>query len=40
MESSGPFTVTVWGTDAAASYAYPGGAALRKLNDVRPSTVN
>lgn len=40
MNSTGPFTVTVWGTDVAASYAYPGGAALRKLNDVSPKPVN
>ncbi|AKU98752.1 hypothetical protein AKJ09_05416 [Labilithrix luteola] len=40
MNSTGPFTVTVWGTDAAASYAYPGGAALRKLNDIEPSKIN
>ncbi|AKU98779.1 hypothetical protein AKJ09_05443 [Labilithrix luteola] len=29
--SDGPFTATVWGWDYAASYAYPGGMALRKL---------
>ena len=34
MSSPGPFTVTVWGTDEASSYAYPGGAALRALNRV------
>lgn len=32
--SSGPFAVTVWGTDQFASYAYPGGAALRTLNGI------
>jgi hypothetical protein len=26
--------MTVWGTDTAASYAYPGGSALRTLNSV------
>ncbi|MDF2696015.1 MAG: hypothetical protein K0S65_4398 [Labilithrix sp.] len=30
-KSDGPFTATVWGWDYAASYAYPGGMALRKL---------
>ncbi|MBX3209537.1 MAG: IgGFc-binding protein [Labilithrix sp.] len=34
MTSPGPFSVTVWGTDVASSYAYPGGAALRPLNAV------
>ena len=31
MRSDGPFTATVWGWAAYASYAYPGGMALRKL---------
>jgi len=31
MKSNGPFTATVWGWDAYASYAYPGGMAQRKL---------
>ena len=31
MKSKGPFTATVWGWGQAASYAYPGGMALRKL---------
>ncbi len=31
MKSDGPFTATVWGWDVAASYAYPGGMAQRKL---------
>ncbi|OJY18355.1 MAG: hypothetical protein BGO98_31920 [Myxococcales bacterium 68-20] len=31
LKSDGPFTATVWGWDYAASYAYPGGMALRKL---------
>lgn len=34
MSSTGPFSVTVWGTDVATSYAYPGGAAIRELNAV------
>ncbi|AKU95629.1 hypothetical protein AKJ09_02293 [Labilithrix luteola] len=33
MRSEGPFTATLWGWDAAASYAYPGGTAQRKLVD-------
>ncbi|AKU95075.1 hypothetical protein AKJ09_01739 [Labilithrix luteola] len=31
MRSDGPFTATVWGWDAYASYAYPGGTAQRTL---------
>lgn len=31
MRSDGPFTATLWGWDRAASYAYPGGLAQRKL---------
>ena len=31
LKSDGPFTATVWGWDYCASYAYPGGMALRKL---------
>jgi hypothetical protein len=31
MRSEGAFTATIWGWDAAASYAYPGGMAHRKL---------
>jgi IgGFc binding protein len=31
MRSEGPFTATIWGWDAYASYAYPGGMAQRKL---------
>ena len=34
MKSQGPFTATVWGWGQAASYAYPGGMALRKLTNV------
>ncbi len=31
MKSEGPFTATLWGWEVFASYAYPGGLALRKL---------
>ncbi len=31
MRSNGPFTATLWGWDAFASYAYPGGMAQRRL---------
>ena len=31
MKSTGPFTATLWGWAFAASYAYPGGMATRKL---------
>ena len=31
MQSTGPFSATLWGWGAAASYAYPSGTALRKL---------
>jgi len=31
MRSDGAFTATIWGWAASASYAYPGGMALRKL---------
>ena len=31
MKSEGPFTATIWGWSFAASYAYPGGMATRKL---------
>jgi IgGFc binding protein len=34
MESDGPFGVTVWGMDEAASYGYPGGASVRALNNI------
>ncbi len=34
IDSRGQFAVTVWGTNRASSYAYPGGAALRTINDV------
>ncbi len=36
LESRGPTAVTVWGTDNWASYAYPGGAASRSLNQIDP----
>jgi len=32
--SSGPFGITVWGTDWCASYAYPAGASVRAINSV------
>lgn len=38
ITSQGTFGVTVWGTDYFASYAYPGGAALRTLNTLKPIT--
>ncbi len=38
-ESDGPFSLTVWGTDAAASYGYPAGTGLRPITDVHV-TVN
>ncbi|HEY0714206.1 MAG TPA: IgGFc-binding protein, partial [Polyangia bacterium] len=34
MTSANPFAVTVWGTGPVVSYAYPGGTALRPINDV------
>lgn len=34
IESAGPIAVTVWGSGRHASYAYPGGAALRTINGV------
>jgi hypothetical protein len=33
--SEGPFTLSVWGTDDAASYGYPGGTGLRPITTVR-----
>jgi len=33
MKSEGPFTATIWGWGLYASYAYPGGMALRTLVD-------
>jgi len=32
--SDGPFAIYVWGTDAYASYGYPGGMGSRPLSDV------
>ncbi|MEM6996619.1 MAG: IgGFc-binding protein [Myxococcota bacterium] len=32
--STEPFGLAVWGVDAFASYAYPGGAMLRDINDI------
>lgn len=40
MKSDGAFGVTVWGTDAAVSYSYPGGAAIRALNEVKLPGIN
>ena len=34
MRSEGPFAATIWGWDAYASYAYPGGLAQRKVVSV------
>src|SRR5262249_37860378 len=31
MRSDGPFSATIWGWDAYASYAYPSGMAQRRL---------
>jgi len=39
IQSRGPFGVTVWGTDEAASYGYPGGLAIRKLNSVETDII-
>ena len=39
MDSRGPFSVAVWGTDVYTSYSYPGGAAIRTINDVPPPVV-
>lgn len=33
-ESEGPFGVVVWGTDSAASYGYPAGSDISKINEV------
>jgi len=35
--SAGPFAVTVWGMANWASYAYPAGAGLRPINEVKPA---
>jgi len=40
MRSDGPFSATLWGWGTYASYAYPGGMALRKLVDTPLSPVN
>lgn len=34
VSSRGPISVTVWGMDDSASYAYPAGAGVRKINTV------
>ena len=39
IRSPGPFSVTIWGTGYAASYGYPGGSAIRKLDSVEPSVI-
>ena len=33
--SEGPFGLTVWGMDYCASYAYPAGALVSKINEIR-----
>lgn len=33
-KSEGPFGVTVWGTDAFASYGYPAVGSVESINDV------
>jgi hypothetical protein len=38
-ESDGPFGVTVWGLDTAASYAYPAGGNVERINQVTVPTV-
>ena len=38
VSSDGPFSMTVWGIDFAASYAYPGGTGLRSITSVRITT--
>ena len=40
MRSTGEFTTTIWGWGLTASYAYPGGMAIRKLVDVPLAGVN
>ncbi|MDF2692734.1 MAG: hypothetical protein K0S65_1117 [Labilithrix sp.] len=40
MRSDGPFTATLWGWDAYASYAYPGGMAQRKLVQTPLARIN
>ena len=37
--SSGPFSVTVWGTGRDASYGYPGGMGSRPVNNATPPPV-
>ena len=34
IRSESPFTMTVWGLDYAASYAYPGGAGVRPVTNL------
>jgi hypothetical protein len=33
-ENDGPFGVVVWGADSAASYGYPAGSDISKINEV------
>lgn len=41
VKSAAPFGVTVWGYDAASSYAYPAGASVKPINTiVVPPTPN
>jgi IgGFc binding protein len=40
MRSEGAFSATLWGWGLAASYAYPGGMAFRKLVEIPLSTVH
>ncbi len=40
MRSDGAFSATLWGWDRYASYAYPGGMAIRKLVETPLSPVN
>jgi IgGFc binding protein len=40
MKSEGPFTATLWGWARFASYAYPGGLALRKLVETPLPPIN
>ncbi len=34
IRSDGPFSMTIWGISADASYSYPGGSAVRTITDV------
>jgi len=39
MESPAPFAVTVWGWHRGVSYAYPAGASLQRINNVKPPVI-